>query len=72
MATTIQISNDVKQVLDKMKLFERETYNGVIEVMIEDNLRLNEKTKREVEEAIRRIDSGDFISQEEVEKSLGL
>ena len=72
MATTIQISNDVKQVLDKMKLFERETYNEVIEVMIEDNLRLNEKTKREIKAAIKRIDSGDFVSQEEVERSLGL
>ena len=32
-----------------MKIFERETYNDVIEVLIEDNLELNEKTKREME-----------------------
>ncbi|KKK82585.1 hypothetical protein LCGC14_2801910, partial [marine sediment metagenome] len=41
----------VKQVLDKMKMFERETYNEVIENMLEDNLELNEKTKKEIEQA---------------------
>ena len=34
-----------------MKIFERETYNEVIENMIEDNLELNEKTKKELEKA---------------------
>ncbi len=72
MPTTIQISNEVKTSLDKMRIFERETYNEVIESMIEDNLELNEKTKREIEEARKRIKSGKFITQEQVEKELGL
>lgn len=68
MPTTIQISNNVKASLDRMKIFERETYNEVIENMIEDNLELNEKTKRELE--IARSEKS--ISHEEVKKRLGL
>lgn len=68
MPTTIQISDNVKQRLDKMKIFERETYNGVIENMIEDNLELNDKTKKEIEEARK----GRTFSHEEVRKMLGL
>jgi len=68
MPITIQISDIVKQKLDKMKIFERETYNGVIENMIEDNLELNDKTKKEIEEARK----GRTFSHEEVGKMLGL
>ena len=72
MPTTIQISDKVKSVLDRMKMIERETYNDVIERMIEDDLELNEKTKVEIEEARKRIKAGKFITQEEVKKRLGL
>ncbi len=68
MPTTIQISNNVKQTLEKMKIFERETYNEIIENMIEDNLELNEKTKREIKEAKNQK----TFSHEEVGKILGL
>lgn len=69
MEQTIKISNSVKQVLDKMKMFERETYNDVIEVLLEDHLELNEKTKKELEE---RRTNGKFISHEEVMKKFGV
>ena len=72
MPTTIQISDNVKSILDKMKMMERETYNDIIERMIEDDLELNEKTKTEIEEARKRIKSGKFITQEEAKKRLGL
>ena len=72
MPTTIQISDKTKEVLDKMKMFQRETYNGVIERMLEDNLELNEKTKIEIEEARKRIKAGKFVTQKEVEKRIGL
>ena len=68
MATTIQISDNVKNILDRMKMFERDTYNEIIERMIEDDLQLNEKTKKEIEE--RR--KGKFITQEEAKRKLGL
>ncbi|MEK6937043.1 MAG: hypothetical protein AABW58_03145 [Nanoarchaeota archaeon] len=72
MATTIQISDNVKKTLEKMKLYERETYNDVIERMIEDEMELNEETKKEIEEARKRIKEGNFHTQEEVEKKFGL
>lgn len=68
MPTTIQISDNVKSVLDRMKMIERETYNDVIERMIEDDLELNEKTKIEIEEAKK----GKSISHAEVKKRFGL
>jgi len=72
MSTTIQISDTVKSTLDKMKIIERETYNEIIERMIEDDLELNERTKTEIEEARKRIKSGKFITHEEAKKKLGL
>ncbi|MCK4647781.1 hypothetical protein KAT24_02530 [Candidatus Pacearchaeota archaeon] len=68
MEQTIRISNSVKQVLDKMKLFERETYNDVIEVLLEDYWELNEKTKKELEEA--KMEKS--VPHEEVLKRLNL
>ncbi|MEK6935350.1 MAG: hypothetical protein AABW67_01040 [Nanoarchaeota archaeon] len=69
MPTTIQISDNIKLVLDRMKMMERETYNDIIERMIEDDLELNEKTKMELNE---RRKSKTFISHEEVKKRFGL
>jgi predicted CopG family antitoxin len=68
MPTTIQISDNVKKILDKMKLLERETYNDIIERMIEDDIELNEKTKKEIE--LRRKEKS--VSHDEVKKRLGL
>ena len=68
METTIKVSNEVKKYLDKMKIFERETYNNVIEVLIEDNLELNEKTKKELRERINEK----TIPHEEVKRILRL
>ena len=69
MTTTIQISDNVKKSLEMMKMFNRETYNEVIENLLEDNMELNEKTIKELKE---RRKSNDFISIEDVEKHLGL
>jgi len=72
METTIRISPEVKEQLDRMKMFNRESYNNIIELLIEDTLELNKKTKKEIEEARKRIDKGEFFTEEEVEKQLGL
>ena len=69
MSTTIQISDNVKSILDRMKMIERETYNDIIERMIEDDLEINEKTKKELGE---RRKSKDFVSHTDVKKRFGL
>ena len=72
MPTTIQVSDDVRERLQKMKLFERESYSVIIERMIEDTLELNAQTKKEIEEAKKRVKQGKFVSMEEVSKRYGV
>lgn len=72
METTIKVSKQVKDTLEKMRMYHRETYNDVIEFMIEDNLELNDKTKKEINEAKKRISKGEFYTQDEVEVMFGL
>ena len=72
MATTIQISDEIKRRLQRMKLFARESYNEIIERMNEDEMELNEKTKREIEEASKRIKAGKGIPHEKVIEQYGL
>lgn len=72
METTIKISSDVKSKLDSLKLFEKETYNDIIKILLEDNLDLSVKTKKEIKDARERISKGKFITQEEIEKRLGI
>lgn len=67
MPTTIQVSNEVKQKLEKMKIFARESYNEIIERMIEDEMELNEKTRKEIGE---RKKSSKLISHNDVKKRL--
>ncbi len=71
MVTTIQIKEDVKSTLTQMKLFERETYNDVLERLIEDVQELNKETKKEIESAIKEIKSGRYITHEELGKEMG-
>lgn len=72
MPTTIQISDSVRTTLEKMKMFERETYNEILERMIEDEKELSEQTKKDIEEARKRVKEGKFLTHEEVKKRLGL
>ena len=72
MATTIQIKEELKSTLNHMKLFERETYNDVLERLIEDTQELNEETKREIELARKEIQNGKYVTHEELAKELGL
>ena len=72
MTTTIQISDSVKVFLDKMRLLKRESYNDIIEFMIEDNMELNEKTRLEIEAARERVARGDVISHEDAMRQLGI
>ncbi len=72
METTIRISELVKKKLDQIKMFEKESYNDILEILLEDYLEINEKTKKEIAEARIRVKKGNFYTQEEVEKKLGL
>lgn len=69
--TTIQISLTIKKKLDELKISDRETYNEIIEHLIEDSEALDEKFLREINEAVKEYNEGKFVSHEEVKRQLG-
>ncbi|MCL7415408.1 MAG: hypothetical protein M8349_05030 [ANME-2 cluster archaeon] len=71
MVTTIQINEDIKVSLNRMKIFKRETYNDVLERLVEDVQELNEETKKEIESALKEVENGTFITHEKLAKELG-
>ena len=72
MATTIQVSEDLREELSKRKLFDKESYEEVIWDLIEDTVELSEETKKELEEARREIKEGKFSTHEQIKKKFDL
>jgi predicted transcriptional regulator len=70
-ATTIQIDKKIKEVLERKRIHPRETFNDIIERLIEDSEELDEKTKKELEKARKEIRNGKFKTHEQVGKELG-
>ncbi len=54
-----------------MKIFDRETYNDVLERLIEDIQQLNETTKKEIEFTLKEIENGKYITHEDLAEELG-
>lgn len=72
MATTIQISPNLQEELNKRKIVDRETYEEVIWDLIEDTMELSEETKRDIAEAREEIRKGKVHSLEKIKKELRL
>jgi len=72
MATTIQISDDLRNLLSKRKMFQKETYEEVIWDLLEDSMELSEQALANIKEAEKDIDEGRVYSHEEIKKELGL
>lgn len=72
MATSIQISEELKKVLSEKKLSERETYENIIWNLLEDNLELNEQTRKELEESRKEIKEGKIITLAQLKKELNI
>lgn len=72
MATSIQISEELKKVLSKKKLSERETYENIIWNLLEDNMELSEQTKKELELSRKEIKEGKTITLSQLKKDLGI
>ena len=70
MPTTIQVSDTVKKKLENFRLFSRETYNDVIERLIEDSMELSEKAKEEIEVARKEVKQGRFKTHEQLKKEM--
>ncbi|MBA7486554.1 hypothetical protein ES707_22115 [subsurface metagenome] len=70
MATTIQISKELKKELSKKKFSDRETYESIIWDLLEDTMELSEKTKKEIEESRAEIKAGKVFSLSQIKKEL--
>ena len=67
-STTIQISQDLRQELNRKKHFSRETYEEVIRDILEDTKELSDETKKEIKEARAQIERGEYSTLAEVKK----
>lgn len=72
MATTIQISEQLKQDLLKRRVFERETYEDIIKSIMEDNDDISEDLIKRLERSRKQIDEGKTHSFDEIKKKHNL
>ena len=75
MATTIQVEEEVKKMLEELKLHPRESYNLVLKRLIEERIDeepLSKETVKNIEKALRDIKEGRVFSSKEVKKKLGI
>lgn len=86
--TTIQLDTKLKSKLDSLKIHHRETYNELIERLIQTTnpqnvdkeslietieVLSNPETMKNIAESLQRIQEGDYGTPiEEIEKELGL
>ena len=70
--STIQLSTEIKHKLESMKMHPRETFNDVLERLLEDVRELDAQTLAEVEEARAEIRAGKYLTQDQVRKAMGL
>jgi predicted transcriptional regulator len=72
MATsTIQLTAELKEELAAMKLHPRESYQEVLERVLEDLRALDEKTRRELRRAEAEIRRGRSVKHEQLGAQLG-
>jgi predicted transcriptional regulator len=78
METTIRLNAETKQNLDKFKQYKNESYNELIRKLIyiakmcEKDPKLSKKTIQEIKEARERIKKGEFYTEKEAKKILGV
>ena len=71
-STTIQISSDLQQELNKMKIFNRETYEEVIWNIIEDTKELSEQTRKDIALSRKEISEGKFITLSDLKRKYNI
>ncbi len=76
MVTSIQLENKTKSKLDKMKTFSKESYDDVVNRLInvaeDDEGVLSEQTIKDLEEALAQVKKGKLVSHHKVTQKHGL
>lgn len=68
--TTIQISTELMEKLKTRKMYDKESYEAIINDLLEDTMELSEETKSHIKQAEKDIEEGRTISITEVKKKL--
>lgn len=77
-ATTIKIHKETKAEIDKFREYKNESYDEILKklIYIVKNLKkepeLSKETLEAIEAARKRIKKGQFVTEEEARKRLGL
>ena len=61
----------MKKTLESLKMHPRETYEEVLERLLEDLRELNQQTKKEIEEAVQEIKEGKFRTHKDLKADMG-
>ena len=78
METTIRLNQTTKAELDAFKQYKSESYDELVRKLIylaklaEKEPKLSQKTILEIKEARERIKKGEFYTEDEAKKILGL
>ncbi|HLC57180.1 MAG TPA: hypothetical protein VJH95_01265 [Candidatus Nanoarchaeia archaeon] len=78
METTIRINPQTKLALDNFRQYKNESYDEVVRKLLyivkiaEKQPRLTQKAVLEIKEARERIKQGEFYTEEEARKILGI
>ena len=78
METTIRLNQTTKTELDSFKQYKSESYDELVRKLIylvkmcEKKPKLSQKTILEIKEARARIKTGEFYTEDEAKKILGL
>ena len=70
--TTVQIRRDLKARLDAMKVHGRETYNDVLERILEDLEDISPEAMRRYDEIAKQVKAGKFKTNEQAKREWGL
>lgn len=77
-ATTIKLSPDTKHELDLFREYKNESYDEVINKLVyiaknvKDEPELSKETIEQIEMARERVKKGNYVSEEEAMRRLGL
>jgi len=78
METTIRINPETKTKLDEFRQYKNESYDELVRKLIvivktcEKQPRLSQKAIQEIKEARERVKKGEFYTESEAKKILGL
>jgi len=76
MVTSIQLANKTKARLEKMKTFSKESYDDVVNRLLniaeDDEGVLSQQTIKNIEKSLAEIKAGKVLSHKDVKRKLGL